>query len=100
MSAPPAACVDDPILLVEDRDALRTMLRRAIEAHGHAVVEARDAVEAVEALHRVRVGLVLTDLRLPRGDGLDVLRAAKDADPDVPVIVMTASAASRTPSRR
>jgi two-component system response regulator AtoC len=90
VSASRAAAAGDPILLVEDRDALRTMLRHALEAQGHGVVEAVDAVEAAEALRRVRPGLVLTDLRLPRGDGLEVLRAAKDADPDVPVIVMTA----------
>src|SRR5476649_2907550 len=66
------------------------MLRHALEAQGHAVLEARDQPEAVQALRTLRPGLVLSDLRLPEGDGFGVLRAAKELDPELPVIVMTA----------
>ncbi len=82
--------VDPPILLVEDKDSLRAMLRHALEAQGHTVVEARDQPEAEAALQASCPGVVLSDLRLPEGDGFGVLRAAKDADPQLPVIVMTA----------
>jgi DNA-binding NtrC family response regulator len=82
--------VEPPILLVEDKDSLRTMLRHALEAQGHSVVEARDQPEAVQALQRARPAVVLSDLRLLDGDGLGVLRAAKELDPELPVIVMTA----------
>jgi DNA-binding NtrC family response regulator len=78
------------ILLVEDKDSLRTMLRLALEAQDHTVIEARDQVEAVAAMQASRPGVVLSDLRLPNGDGFGVLRAAKDLDPELPVIVMTA----------
>jgi DNA-binding NtrC family response regulator len=66
------------------------MLRHTLENQGHLVIEARDQSEAVRALHDSRPGVVLSDLRLPEGDGLGVLRAAKEIDEDVPVIVMTA----------
>ena len=66
------------------------MLRHALEAQGHQVLEARDQNEAVEVLQASRPGVVLSDLRLPVGDGLGVLRAAKELDPELPVIVMTA----------
>jgi len=79
-----------PILLVEDKDSLRTMLRHALEAEGHAVVEAADEPEAVRRLHESHPVLVLSDLRLPSGDGMGVLRATKEFDSDLPVIVMTA----------
>jgi DNA-binding NtrC family response regulator len=79
-----------PILLVEDKDSLRTMLRLAIEGQGHTVVEARDQAEAIQVLQQGRPALVLTDLRLPVGDGFGVLRAAKELDSELPVIVMTA----------
>jgi DNA-binding NtrC family response regulator len=79
-----------PILLVEDKDSLRAMLRHTLENQGHTVVEARDQPEAVRALHECRPGVVLSDLRLPDGDGLGVLRAAKELDEQLPVIVMTA----------
>ncbi len=81
---------DPPILLVEDKDSLRAMLRHALETQGHVVLEARDQAEALEILRSGRPGLVLSDLRLSEGDGFGVLRAAKELDPDLPVIVMTA----------
>ena len=92
MSARPRPSADAPILLVEDKDSLRAMLRHALEARGHAVVEARDQPEAVAALQSARPAVVLSDLRLPEGDGFGVLRAAKDFDPELPVIMMTAFA--------
>jgi DNA-binding NtrC family response regulator len=78
------------ILLVEDKDSLRTMLRLALERQGHAVLEARDQPEAVRELQQSQPAVVLSDLRLPVGDGFGVLRASKEIDTDVPVIVMTA----------
>ena len=78
------------IPLVEDKDSLRTMLRLALEAQGHAVVEARDQPEAVQKMREDAPSAVLSDLRLPNGDGFGVLAAAKDLDPELPVIVMTA----------
>jgi len=66
------------------------MLRHALERQGHAVIEARDQAEALKTLQQAQPSLVLSDLRLPEGDGFGVLRASKEIDPDVPVIVMTA----------
>jgi DNA-binding NtrC family response regulator len=78
------------ILIVEDKDSLRTMLRHALERQGHAVLEARDQPEAVRMLQQSQPALILSDLRLPAGDGFGVLRASKEFDSDIPVIVMTA----------
>ena len=66
------------------------MLRHALERQGYAVLEARDQPEAVKHLQQGQPSVVLSDLRLPDGDGFGVLRASKEIDPDVPVIVMTA----------
>jgi DNA-binding NtrC family response regulator len=66
------------------------MLRRTLEAKGYSVEEAADAIEARSRLSTSRVSVVLTDLRLPRGSGMEVLRAAREADANLPVIVMTA----------
>jgi DNA-binding NtrC family response regulator len=79
-----------PVLLVEDKDSLRGMLRHALEAQGHAVLEARDEPEALHYLQQSRPAVVLTDLKLPNGDGFGVLRAAKELDPELQVVVMTA----------
>jgi DNA-binding NtrC family response regulator len=92
--APPAPrarpAADAAILLVEDKDSLRAMMRHALEAQGHTVVEARDQPEAEAVLRTIHPSVVLSDLRLPEGDGFGVLRAAKELDPALPVIVMTA----------
>ena len=66
------------------------MLRHALERQDHAVLEARDQSEAVRLLQQAQPAVVLSDLRLPEGDGFGVLRAAKEIDSDIPVIVMTA----------
>jgi DNA-binding NtrC family response regulator len=78
------------ILLVEDKDSLRKVLRLTLENAGYSVDEAADARAALHEIQAKPHKLVLTDLRMPNGSGLDVLRAARAADGNIPVIVMTA----------
>jgi DNA-binding NtrC family response regulator len=78
------------ILLVEDKDSLRRVLRLTLENAGYTVTESADARAAAQEIARTPHRLVLTDLRMPHGSGLDVLRTARAADSEVPVIVMTA----------
>jgi DNA-binding NtrC family response regulator len=78
------------ILLVEDKDSLRRVLRLTLEHAGYSVTEAADARAALAEIARTPHRVVLTDLRMPHGSGLDVLKAARAADSGVPVIVMTA----------
>jgi DNA-binding NtrC family response regulator len=66
------------------------MLRHALERQGHAVLEAQDQSAAIRILQSEQPSIVLSDLRLPEGDGFGVLRATKELDADTPVIVMTA----------
>jgi DNA-binding NtrC family response regulator len=61
-----------------------------LENAGYSVDEARDGAEARRRLNEHRYSLVLTDLKMPRADGLEVLRAAKSADADTAVIMLTA----------
>lgn len=78
------------ILVVEDKDSLRRMLADALVAKGHEVEVARNGNSAIEKTKETRYDLVLTDLRLPEMDGLQVLEAVKENDPETQVIVMTA----------
>src|SRR5512142_262348 len=80
----------DSILLVEDRAELREMLQRALQRFGYEVVAASGLSAAQDSLRHRRFSAVLTDLKLPSGSGMDVLRAALQHDPEVPVIIMTA----------
>jgi DNA-binding NtrC family response regulator len=78
------------ILLVEDKESLRHVIRLTLENAGYTVTESADARAAINEISTTRYRLVLTDLRMPNGSGMDVLRAARTSDPDVPVILMTA----------
>ena len=61
------------ILVVEDKDSLRLMLRKSLEAEGYDVDAARDGKEALDRIQGQRYELILTDLRLPRVDGAALL---------------------------
>ncbi len=78
------------ILIVEDKEGLRRMLRQTLEAAGYPASEATDGADAIRLLADARYDLVVTDLKLPKRDGLQVLKAAREADPETQVIVMTA----------
>jgi DNA-binding NtrC family response regulator len=80
----------DRILLVEDKESLRAVLRKTLESEGFGVEEAPDGRAAMDRIRQGRFAMVLTDLRLPRADGHEVLKAARHADPEMPVILMTA----------
>ena len=80
----------ESILLVEDKSELREMLVHALTRMQFRPVAAAGLEEALVQLRRQRFSAVLTDLKLPSGSGLDVLKAALDDDPAVPVIIMTA----------
>jgi DNA-binding NtrC family response regulator len=78
------------VLVVEDKESLRTVLRKTLEAKGYSVEEAADAYEARRRVQAGRFLAVLTDLRLPAGSGFDVLQAVREMDPGTAVLVMTA----------
>ena len=80
----------EPLLLVEDKNELRAMLRKALERHGHSVDEASDGSAAIQKLRNRRYQMVLTDLKMPGASGLEVLRESKQADSTIPVILLTA----------
>jgi DNA-binding NtrC family response regulator len=78
------------ILLVEDKESMAQMLRETLEAGGYQTVIARDGAEGIRAISEGRFDLVLSDLKLPKKNGMEVLRASKAENPLTPVIVMTA----------
>ena len=80
------------ILVVDDEKNIRRVLQALLEGEGHAVDDAGDGDEA-RALLRRSAGdydLVLTDLRMPGCDGLELLRWTREAHPDTPVVMLTA----------
>ncbi len=78
------------VLLVDDDRALRRVLGMLLEESGKVVVPAETVASGRKALTTGGFDLVITDLKLPDGDGLEVLKAAREADPGLPVLVITA----------
>ena len=76
------------ILVADDEQNLRRVLVAMLRRDGHDVVQAASGVEAIEQLPEVDV--VITDLRMPGADGMEVLRTAARMFPQVPVIMITA----------
>ncbi len=80
----------DTILIIEDKESMLDMLRQTLEAEGYKVIPAKDGAEGIRKLSEERIEIVLTDLKLPKKDGFEVLKTVKEDNPLLPVIVMTA----------
>lgn len=78
------------ILVVDNEAKMRRILELSLRSMGHEVEQAGDGQEALAKIESGSFDLVLTDLRMPRLDGIGLLAALRDADNDIPVIVMTA----------
>jgi two-component system response regulator AtoC len=84
------------ILVVDDEAKMRRLLELALKGLGHDVVQADNGESALAAFDAAPFDLVLTDLRMPQMDGLELLRALRERGEDVPVIVLTAYASVET----
>jgi two-component system response regulator PilR (NtrC family) len=78
------------ILVVDDEPSMREMLAIMLTKEGFTVETAHNRAQAAEALSKRGADMVITDVRLPDGDGIEILRHVKAAAPETAVIVMTA----------
>ena len=78
------------ILVVDDEPHVRKTLTIILERAGYSVNSVTDGDEAIVMLSKSSYDLVLCDLRMPRIDGMQVLRALKIAQPDTPLVIITA----------
>jgi len=84
------------ILVVEDEKALRIALCSMLEDEGFKTLEAEDGKVAIELMREERPELVITDLKMPRVDGMRLLKRVKEIDSQIPVIIITAYGSSNT----
>jgi two-component system, NtrC family, response regulator PilR len=84
----------EKILVVDDEQSLREVLSIMLKRTGYAVTSVADGEEAIELLNKDIFDLVITDLRMPRIDGMEVLKAAKSASPETVVLIITAFASA------
>jgi two-component system response regulator AtoC len=78
------------VLVAEDDDIVRDVIVKFLTDEGYSVVVANDGVEAIKMLRLEDIKLVLTDLRMPGADGMEVLRSSMRVDPNIAVVIITA----------
>jgi two-component system response regulator HydG len=92
--------VSEPkVLIVDDETAILDTLRILLKREGFAVETAVGGQQGIDRMHEVRPDVVLSDVRMPSVGGLEVLLAAREMDPSLPVILMTAQASLQTAIR-
>ena len=84
------------ILVVDDEPSMREMLRIVLRRDGYDVAVAASGTEAIAAIGRERFDLLLSDIRMPDMSGVEVLRAAKEANRGIVAFMMTAFASTDT----
>ncbi|MCX7792977.1 MAG: sigma-54 dependent transcriptional regulator [Thermodesulfovibrionales bacterium] len=78
------------ILIAEDEKGMREVLEIFLQEEGYRTLSVRDGRAAIEALEKDIFDLVITDIKMPRADGFEVLRKVKEVSPDTVVIMITA----------
>ncbi|HEX5551498.1 MAG TPA: sigma-54 dependent transcriptional regulator [Nitrospira sp.] len=80
----------EKILVVDDEKSLREVMSIMLKRAGYEVTEASDGEQAIGQVNKEIYDLVITDLRMPKADGMDVLKAVKSSSPETVVLVVTA----------
>lgn len=83
--------MSDPafILVVDDEEFVRESIAELLRAHGHSVSTARNGSEAIRWLESNRCDVILSDLRMPRSDGMSLLAQAQRRETRIPIIMIT-----------
>ncbi|HKG33649.1 MAG TPA: response regulator [Gemmatimonadales bacterium] len=90
-SAPTRAGAGVSVLVVDDETAVRRFAVRVLQREGYEVLEAADGLEALEMLRagKVTVDLIVSDIVMPRMNGVELMQAVAESDPQIPVVLMS-----------
>ena len=80
----------EKILIIDDEEGMRIALSAALKRSGFETLCCADGLEAVARLKSSKFSMVITDVKMPKMDGIDVLREVKKLSPETPVVVVTA----------
>ncbi len=78
------------ILIVDDEEKIRHILQLMLERQGYQTAQAANGEEALQLIKKYNYSLVITDLKMPKMDGMTLLQEIKKIDPDCPVLILTA----------
>jgi CheY-like chemotaxis protein len=77
------------VLVIEDNDGVRSLICRALQRVGHICVEAKDGREGFDLVVRHKLDLVITDLLMPKQEGIETIEQIKELEPDLPIIAIS-----------
>jgi len=81
------------ILIIEDDQDIRGILKHQLEQGGHQVIEAKDGQEGIDLMKKgsnlLQVGLIITDIRMPKVNGVEAIDYIKANAPSIPIMVIT-----------
>ncbi len=77
------------LLVVDDEQSIRRTLREILEYEGYGIAEAEDGEAALKAIHSTPYDLVLMDVKMPKRDGMEVLKLVKEEIPELPVVMIS-----------
>ncbi|MGD0884134.1 MAG: response regulator [Thermodesulfovibrionales bacterium] len=81
---------DFKILVADDDEIARDVISSLLSREGYPIVSAQDGIEAIRLLRMEKINLVITDLRMPGADGIEVLKHAVSSSPESAVVILTA----------
>src|SRR4051812_48952175 len=84
------------VLVVDDEESIREFFEIMLKREGYEVITASNGAEALDRLKKERVDLVISDLQMPEVSGMELLQAAKELDPELVVIMITAFGSTET----
>ena len=90
------SATSDKIVIIDDEKRMCDSLTALLQGEGYKVRSFQKSLEAIESIRNERVDLVITDIKMPQMDGLEILRLVKEIDDDIPVILMTGYASLDT----
>lgn len=78
------------VLVVDDEQMMRSLLHKILTRDGYSICTAEDGEEALKVLQEQQVSIVISDIKMPKMNGFDLLKAIKTTYPNIGVIMMTA----------
>jgi CheY-like chemotaxis protein len=85
------------ILIIDDEDIHRLILKRVLENNGFIVLDAVNGAEGLEVMRTLKVDLAIVDLEMPVMDGMEFTKWVKELNPNFPLIIVTAHATNFSP---
>jgi len=77
------------ILVVDDEAMIRNLLEKILTKEGYKILLAKDGQEALEIINAKKVDMIVSDMKMPRMSGLDLLKSVKKDRPEIGVVIMT-----------